>query len=217
MRGRGDIDPMPDVTAPPRALSGIAKLSGATHARTVAPTSFASKVLAEPARRPSSLCQLWSAPRSLHRSPRAEGHPTRVLLVARDRRYRAVASTLLSQRGNTVLDCRRGEDVDRGRRARADRRRPVRRQRLAHRHRPRRGPAGGAVSADRHRRRQRGGPVRPRRLPVLPKWTAFDEVFAAIERARRTRLTTEPPVAPGSDRGRGGAARPVGGGSARAL
>lgn len=109
----------------------------------------------------------------------------RVLLVARDRRYRAVASTLLSQRGNTVLDCRWGEDVaevaareridvvlfDASASLTATARDAARLAALE--------PAIGIVAVSEEA--QPGLAA----LPVLPKWTAFDEVLAAIERACR--------------------------------
>lgn len=107
----------------------------------------------------------------------------RVLLVARDRRYRAVASTLLSRRGNTVLDCGWGEDVaeialreqidvvlfDASASLTATARDAARLAALD--------PPIGIVAVSEEA--QPGLAA----LPVLPKWTAFEEVFAAIERA----------------------------------
>jgi hypothetical protein len=107
----------------------------------------------------------------------------RVLLVARDRRYRAVASTLLSRRGNTVLDCHWGEGVaevavreridvvlfDASGSLTATARDAARLAVLD--------PPIGIVAVSEET--QPGLAT----LPVLPKWTAFEEVFAAIERA----------------------------------
>jgi CheY-like chemotaxis protein len=110
--------------------------------------------------------------------------PTRrVLLVADDRRFRALASTLLSQRGYTVSVCvsradvaelavREAADVvviDASASLTAAAREAARLGSLT--------PPVGivAVSAD--------SSLGLATLPVLPKWSPFDALFAAIERA----------------------------------
>jgi CheY-like chemotaxis protein len=111
--------------------------------------------------------------------------PARVLLVAQDRRFRAVAATLLSQRGYTVLVCRRGDDVvdlavreavdvvllDATTSLTAAAREAARLESLY--------PPVGIVAVSEE---TQPGLVA---FPVLPKWTAFDDVFGAIDRARR--------------------------------
>jgi DNA-binding response OmpR family regulator len=106
------------------------------------------------------------------------------MLVADDRRFRALASALLSQRGYTVIVRRRGDDIaELAARESADvvlidasasltaAAREV--ARLASLH-----PSVGivAVSAE----DQNGLAA----LPVLPKWDSFDAVLDAIDRAR---------------------------------
>jgi CheY-like chemotaxis protein len=110
--------------------------------------------------------------------------PTRrVLLVADDRRFRALASTLLSQRGYAVSVCvcradvaelavREAADVvviDASASLTAAAREAARLGSL--------NPPVGivAVSADSH--------AGLATLPVIPKWSPFDGLFAAIERA----------------------------------
>ncbi len=94
-----------------------------------------------------------------------------------------MASTLLSRRGNTVLDCHWGEDVaevavreridvvlfDASGSLTATARDAARLAVLD--------PPIGIVAVSEET--QPGLAT----LPVLPKWTAFEEVFAAIERA----------------------------------
>lgn len=110
----------------------------------------------------------------------------RVLLVARDRRYRAVASTLLTRRGITVLDCHWGEDVtevalrehidvvlfDASASLTATARDAARLAALDR--------AIGIVAVS--EAAQPGLTT----LPVLPKWTAFEEMLTAVERACMT-------------------------------
>jgi len=107
----------------------------------------------------------------------------RVLLVADDRRFRALASTLLSQRGYSVSVCLRGEDVtelavreaadvvviDASSSLTAAAHEAARLGSLT--------PPVGivAVSADSH--------AGLATLPVVPKWSPFEELFGAIERA----------------------------------
>jgi CheY-like chemotaxis protein len=116
--------------------------------------------------------------------------PGRVLLVVGDRRFRALISALLSQRGYTVLVCRRGEDVvevverdavdvvliDASPSLTAAARKAARLESL---HPP---VAIVAVSEG----------LQPglAALPVLPKWTDFEAVFEAIDRARRNSSRT---------------------------
>jgi predicted O-methyltransferase YrrM len=108
--------------------------------------------------------------------------------VVRDRRYRALASALLSQRGLTVRVCRRGEDVvDVVTREAIDvvvidasaslTTAALEAARLESLHPP---VTVVAVSED----------LRPglAAMPVLPKWTDFAGVFAAIDRARENFL-----------------------------
>jgi CheY-like chemotaxis protein len=109
---------------------------------------------------------------------------TRVLVIASDRRFRAVAATLLTQRGYVVAVGGRGEDI----------------AELAVRERADvviiDASASLTVAA---REAARLGSLRPRvgvvavsdgsghglaALPVLPKWSSFDEVFEAIDRVR---------------------------------
>jgi DNA-binding NtrC family response regulator len=107
----------------------------------------------------------------------------RVLLVADDRRFRALAGTLLTRRGHTVTVCARGEDLaEAAVRAAADvvvfdasssltaaAREAARLGALS--------PpvAIVAVSGDPH--------TGLATLPVIPKWSPFEALFAAIERA----------------------------------
>jgi CheY-like chemotaxis protein len=107
----------------------------------------------------------------------------RVLLVADDRRFRALAGTLLTRRGYTVTVCARGEDLaEAAVRAAADvvvfdasssltaaAREAARLGALS--------PPVGivAVSGDPH--------TGLATLPVIPKWSPFEALFAAIERA----------------------------------
>jgi CheY-like chemotaxis protein len=111
--------------------------------------------------------------------------PGRVLLVTTDRRFRALASTLLSQRGFAVIVSRGSEDVtELAERERADvvlldataSLTAVARQsaRLGSLPTPVgviavSGESGGSLAA----------------LPVLAKWSSFDEVLTAVERACR--------------------------------
>jgi DNA-binding NtrC family response regulator len=113
----------------------------------------------------------------------------RVLLVAHDRRYRAVTATLLSQRGYTVTASGREDDVvELAVRERADvvvidatssltaaARQAARLDSL----RPRVGVVAVAANSS----------TGLTALPVLPKWASFDQLSAAIERAgaQRTR------------------------------
>ncbi len=121
---------------------------------------------------PDSLCSAVSP-----------GTGRRVLVIASDRRFRAVAATLLTRRGYAVAVGARGEDiVDLARRVRAEvvvidasqsltvaARQAAQLEVL----RPRvrvvtvSADAGSALAA----------------MPVLPKWTSFDDVCAAIDRA----------------------------------
>jgi DNA-binding NtrC family response regulator len=115
-------------------------------------------------------------------SPAPTGTGQRVLVIASDRRFRAVAATLLTRRGYAVAVAERGEDiVDLARRVRAEvvvidaghsltvaARQAAQLDVL----RPRvgvvtvSGEAGSALAA----------------MPVLPKWTSFDDMYAAIDR-----------------------------------
>jgi CheY-like chemotaxis protein len=108
----------------------------------------------------------------------------RVLVVAGDRRFRAVTSALLEQRGCSVSvedDC---EDAPRSAaRAQADvvlldaSRSLSAAARTAARLGSLQPPIGMvAVSAD--------GPGQVAALPVLPKWGPFDALFGAIQGAR---------------------------------
>jgi CheY-like chemotaxis protein len=111
--------------------------------------------------------------------------PPRVLLVTSDRRFRALASTLLSQRGYAVIVSRGSEDVSElAERERADvvlldaspSLTAVARQaaRLASLPTPVGVVAVSGESAD-----------SLAALPVLAKWSSFDEVLTAVERACR--------------------------------
>jgi hypothetical protein len=112
------------------------------------------------------------------------GSCTRVLVIASDRRFRTVAATLLTQRGYAVAVGGRGEDITE----------------LAVRERADvviiDASASLTVAA---REAARLGALRPRvevvavsdgsghglaALPVLPKWSSFEEVFEAIDRVR---------------------------------
>lgn len=109
--------------------------------------------------------------------------PRRVLLVADDRRFRALAGTLLTRRGYSVAVCARGEDlaqaavreaadvvvIDASASLTAAARAAARLGALSR-------PVGiVAVSADAH--------CGLAALPVLPKWSPFEALFAAIDRA----------------------------------
>ena len=109
--------------------------------------------------------------------------PRRVLLVADDRRFRALASTLLSRRGYTVYACAREKNV-----AALAQREAVdvavidatasltAAARDAARLASLRPPVGiVAVSAD--------SPSGLAALPVIPKWSPCEALFDAIERA----------------------------------
>jgi DNA-binding NtrC family response regulator len=110
----------------------------------------------------------------------------RVLLVADDRRFRALAGTLLTRRGYAVSVCPRGEDLTRAAvRESADvvvidasasltqaAQEAARLGALS--------PPVGivAVSGDPH--------TGLAALPVIPKWSPFEALFAAVERACTT-------------------------------
>jgi DNA-binding NtrC family response regulator len=118
-------------------------------------------------------------------TPLADSHavPRRVLLVADDRRFRALAATLLSQRGYSVSVGLRGADIaelavreaadvvviDASTSLTAAAHEAARLGSLT--------PPVGivAVSGD----SQAGLAT----LPVLPKWSPFEALFGAIERA----------------------------------
>jgi CheY-like chemotaxis protein len=119
------------------------------------------------------------------RVPDPRHPPGRVLLVTSDRRFRALASTLLSQRGYAVIVSRGSEDVSElAERERADvvlldatasltavARQSARLGSL-------RTPVGVvAVSGE------SAGSLEA--LPVLAKWSSFDEVLSAVEHACR--------------------------------
>ena len=120
--------------------------------------------------------------------PKSEG---RILLMADDRRFRALACTLLTRRGYTVSVCVRGADlaeaavregahvvvIDASASLTAAAREAARLGALD--------PpvAIVAVSADEH-----PGLVA---LPVIPKWSPFEALFSAIERARAAIATDE--------------------------
>lgn len=110
--------------------------------------------------------------------------PTRrILILADDRRFRALACTLLSQRGFVVTVCTRDEDlaavaardavdvvvIDATSSLTAAAREAARLAALT--------PPVGivAVSAETH-----SGLVA---LPVIPKWSPFEALFSAIDRA----------------------------------
>ncbi len=111
--------------------------------------------------------------------------PARVLLIAADRRYRTVASALLTRRGYTVTSRERDDDIAKlARLERADvvvldatssltvaAHEAARLMALD--------PPIGivAVSSEPHQRLTA--------LPVLEKWSSFDALFAAIDRAHR--------------------------------
>ena len=117
--------------------------------------------------------------------------PTRVLLVAADRRFRSVASMLLARRCYRVVVLHAGEDIaEATMRERADvvvidtspslaeaMRQTAKLRALC------RSVGVVAVSDD---------PVHERApLPVLPKWGAFGALFDAIEQTRGSHATTE--------------------------
>jgi CheY-like chemotaxis protein len=149
-----------------------------------------------------------------HGAPGDPGQPdhrslARVVLIGDDRRFRAVAATLLSQRGYTVAVGGTADDVlALALRERADvvvidataslttaARQAARLDWL----RPRVGVV--LVSAE----SQQGLAA----LPLVPKWGSFDDVFAAIDRARPLAAPAAPPTAPASAAraGNDGAAR----------
>ena len=109
----------------------------------------------------------------------------RVLLAADDRRFRALAATLLSRRGYAVFVCARGSDVfDLAHREAVDvvvldaSASLTAAARDAARLAALRPPVGiVAVSADSH-----SGLAA---LPVVPKWGPFEALLAAVERAGR--------------------------------
>jgi hypothetical protein len=108
----------------------------------------------------------------------------RVLVIASDRRFRTLAATLLAQHGYDVAVGGRGEDITQ----------------LAVRERADVVVIDATASLTAAAREAaRLGSLRPRvgivavsdgdggrlaALPVLPKWTSFDEVFEAIDRSR---------------------------------
>lgn len=109
--------------------------------------------------------------------------PRRVLLVADDRRFRALAGTLLTRRGYAVAVCGPREDlieaavreaadvvvIDASSSLTAAAREAARLGALSR-------PVGiVAVSAERH--------CGLAALPVIPKWSPFEALFSAIERA----------------------------------
>jgi CheY-like chemotaxis protein len=107
----------------------------------------------------------------------------RVLLVTSDRRFRALASTLLSQRGYAVIVSRGNEDIS----ELAEREHAevvlldatasltaVARQSARLGSLPT--PVGVVAVSD-----ESAGALEA--LPVLAKWTSFDEVLAAVQRA----------------------------------
>jgi CheY-like chemotaxis protein len=120
--------------------------------------------------------------------------PRRVLLVADDRRFRALASTLLSRRGYSVAVCARGADIVKAASSEAadvvviDASASLTTAaRDAARLGSLRPPVGiVAVSADSH-----SGLAA---LPVVPKWSPCEALFDAIERAgaeaRRDEVTS---------------------------
>ncbi len=107
----------------------------------------------------------------------------RVLLVADDRRFRALAGTLLTRRGYAVTVCARGEDlisaavreaadvvvIDASSSLTAAAREAARLGALS------RPVAIVAVSAN--------PACSLAALPVIPKWSPFEDLFTAIERA----------------------------------
>lgn len=113
-----------------------------------------------------------------------EGEPSRcrVLVLAEDRRFRALACTLLSRRGYTVTVCTRAEDliavaardsadvvvIDATASLTAAAREAARLAALT--------PPVGivAVSAEAH--------TGLTTLPVIPKWSPFEALFRAIDR-----------------------------------
>jgi hypothetical protein len=111
---------------------------------------------------------------------------TRVLLVAADRRFRTVASALLTRRGYFVTARERADDI--AELAAAERAHVVvidaSASLTATAHDAARllalNPPVGivAVSSEQHQSLAA--------LPVLEKWSSFDALFAAIERARRS-------------------------------
>lgn len=112
------------------------------------------------------------------------GTPTRVLLIAADRRFRSVASMLLARRGYSVLVRNGSEDIaEATMRERAEVvvidasplpteavRQATKLQALC--------PSVGVVAVSDHPEHERGP------LPVLLKWGAFGALFDAIEQAR---------------------------------
>jgi CheY-like chemotaxis protein len=115
----------------------------------------------------------------------------RVLLIADDRRFRALACTLLTRRGYSVAVCPRESDlVETAVRERADvvvidaSASLTRAAREAARLGALVPPVGiVAVSAD-----SESGLAA---LPVIPKWSPFEALFEAIERARPIAVQNE--------------------------
>jgi CheY-like chemotaxis protein len=117
--------------------------------------------------------------------------PHRVLLVTSDRRFRALASTLLSQRGYTVIVSRGSEDVT----ELADRERAdvvlldaTTSLTAVARLSARLGSLPAPVTVVAVSGESAGSLAA---LPVLAKWSSFDEVLAAVERACEAHGVTE--------------------------
>ncbi len=163
---------------------GLGHVAPATAAarKPAVPSPAAPAGAARPSAAPAGAARPSAAPAGAAR-PAAAG-PARILLFADDRRYRALAATLLAQRGYAVAVGGRGDDVvELARRMRADvvvidagsslttaARHAARLDTL----RPRVGVVTVSGESDR-------GLVA---LPVLAKWSSFDEVLAAIDRVR---------------------------------
>jgi DNA-binding NtrC family response regulator len=119
------------------------------------------------------------------REPRRADDSTRVLLVARDRRFRTVTSALLAQRGCSVSVDDGSEEVPL--RAARDRAEVVvldatssltAAAQTAARLQALQPPVGVvAVSGDPH--------PRLNALAVLPKWGSFDSLYLAVQGARK--------------------------------
>jgi hypothetical protein len=185
---KSTAQPRPAVAAsrPPPPLTAIA--GGAVPVAEPAPVVTAVPVLAL-VPEPAPVMVAVSGPEAAVRhGPTAQpvrARPgIRVLVIASDRRFRAVAATLLTQRGYTVAVGGRGEDITEL--AVAERADVVIID----------ASASLTVAA---REAARLGSLRPRvgvvavsdgsgnglaALPVLPKWSSFDEVFEAIDRVR---------------------------------
>jgi len=173
---------------PPPAVAAPAVAAPAVAAPAVAAPAVAAFALAlapEPAPEALAIYEPQAATDEIKLAGSSvAGWATRVLVIASDRRFRAVAATLLTQRGYAVAVGGRGEDI----------------AELAVRERADvviiDASASLTVAA---REAARLGSLRPRvgvvavsdgsghglaALPVLPKWSSFDEVFRAIDRAR---------------------------------